>query len=184
MKFFVLFCIFISINSYARFEIQTSSSYSSYSDGKTKYTFSDMNNYLFIGASLDRGEKLLIGNHLGIYSIALKSANNDTLSMTEIGPRINYYFNEEHTLYSIIGWNPYAKGKRKAAGGASEDVSGWAYLLAFGGAFKITKGFYLGASINYHALSITESVVSSTSTKVSHSYSDIMPMLNMTFRFR
>lgn len=184
MKYFTLLCLLFSLNLFARFEIQTSSSYSSYADGDTKFTFSNMNNYLFIGASLDRAENFLIGNHLGMYSFALKTANNDTLSITEIGPRVNYYFNEEHTLYSIISWNPYAKGKRQAKGAASEDVSGWAYLIGFGGAFKVTKGFYLGASINYHALSLTESVVSTTSTKITHNYSDIMPMLNMTFRFR
>ncbi len=168
----------------ARFEIQTSSGYDTYSDGKSKNTFSNMTNHLFIGASLDLKQKLLIGNNVSQVSVGLKSSNNDTFSVLEVGPKILYYFDEDYLFYTAIAWNPYVKGDRKVAGAASETISGWGYLATFGASMKINRNFAMGFSINYHAISINESVVDTTASEVSESYSTIMPMINFTLRFR
>lgn len=179
----ILFFIF-SFQVHARFEVQTSSGYDSYTDGKSKNTFSNMTNHLFIGASLDTKQKLLIGNNVSQMSIGLKSTNNDTYSVLEVGPKILYYLDEEYLFYTAIAWNPYVKGDRKVAGAASEKISGWGYLATFGASMKVNRNFAMGFSINYHAMSITESVVDTTATKVSNSYNTIMPMVNFTLRFR
>lgn len=176
--------IFISSLAWARFEIQTSSGYDSYSDGKSKNTFSNMSNHLFIGASLDLKQKLLIGNNVSQVSVGLKSNNNDTFSVLEVGPKVLYYFDEDYLFYTAVAWNPYVKGDRKVAGAASETISGWGYLATFGASMKINRNFAMGFSINYHSISITESVVSTTASEVSESYSTIMPMINFTLRFR
>lgn len=179
-----LFLIFLSHIVWARFEIQTSSGYDTYSDGKSKNTFSNMSNHLFIGASLDLKQKLLIGNNISQVSIGLKTTNNDSFSVLEVGPKVLYYFDEDYLFYTAIAWNPYVKGDRKVAGAASETISGWGYVATFGASMKVNRNFAMGFSINYHAISITESVVNTTASDVSESYSTIMPMVNFTLRFR
>lgn len=185
MKIFInLLFLFLSFSAYARFEIQTSSGYDTYTDGKSKNTFSNMSNHLFIGASLDLKQKLLIGNNVSQVSVGLKSSNNDTYSVLEVGPKVLYYFDEDYLFYTAVAWNPYVKGDRKVAGAASETISGWGYLATFGASMKVNRNFAMGFSINYHSISITESVVSTTASTVSESYNTIMPMINFTLRFR
>jgi hypothetical protein len=185
MKNFILIVFLLSTTiAHAKFEIQTSSGYESSSDGKTKNSFSDMTNHIFLGAIFDNKEKFIIGQNISLISTTLKATNTDTLSVTELGPRLNYYMNEERNFFVAVAWNPYAKGTRKAAG-VSDDVSGWSYLLAVGAILKMNNTFFLGGSINYHTLNITKAISSSnTASTVSNSYTSIMPMLNISLRFR
>ncbi len=181
---YLLLFFFIPSMLYARFEIATTHFYNSYSDGNTKNSFTNMTNGLFIGASLDSKQKFLIGQHVQMGSISLKSSTTDTLGYTEIGPRITYYFTDEFNFYVSMSWCPYLSGTRKAAGSASEDIKGWSYSVIFGGSFKINRNFALGTGVIYHAINLSESTVGSTSTDISHGYSAISPVFNFIFRFR
>lgn len=185
MKYFILISTFFTFLSVAqaKFEVQTSTGYSSNTDGKSKNSFSDITNHFFIGASFDSKEKFVVGQNISIVSTQYKTATTDKLSTTELGPRLNYYINNERNYFVTLAWNPFAKGKRTVAG-IAEDISGWSYLAALGAVLKMGNSFYLGASLNYHSLSITKSIVGSTVTTVTDSYSSIMPMLNISFRFR
>jgi hypothetical protein len=172
------------ILSLARFEIATTHFYNSYSDGNTKNSFTNMTNGIFIGASLDSKQKLLIGQHVQMGSVSLKSSTTDTLDYTEIGPRVTYYFSDDYNFFTSLSWCPYLSGTRKAAGSASEDIKGWSYSVLIGGSFKINRNFALGTGIIYHAINLSESTVGSTSTDISHSYSGISPVFNFILRFR
>jgi hypothetical protein len=185
MKKFLLILALIAICSIAnaKFEIQTSTGYTSSSDGKTKNTFSDMTNHIFLGASFDNKEKIIVGQSASFVSNQFKATNTDKLSTTELGPRLNYYFNDDKTFFAAITWNPYAKGKRTAAG-VSEDISGWSYLLSIGAVSKLGNNFFLGASLNYHSLSISKAIAGTTAATVNNTYTSLMPMLNISMRFK
>jgi hypothetical protein len=185
MKHSILFILLFLVvfEAHAKFEVSTSSGYASGSDGKTNNSFSDMTNHIFLGASVDSKEKLIIGQNISLVSSQIKTTNTDKLSTTELGPKITYYFNDDKNFYVGVAWNPYAKGTRTAAG-VSADISGWSYLATTGVLMKMSGNFLLGASINYHSLSVTKAIVSTTASTVSNSYSSIMPMINICFRFK
>ena len=178
----ILFIILFSSNVWARFEIQSATGYESNNDGKTSSSFSDLTNHLFLGASLDSKEKVIIGQNLSYLSNTYKTATTNKITTMELGPRLNYYLNEEQNFFLTLAWNPYAKGTR-VVNGASEDISGWSYLAGIGAVLKMNKTFYLGASLNYHSLSVTKSIVGTTATTTTNSYSSLMPMINLTLRF-
>jgi hypothetical protein len=185
MKFFFLYSaiLLITSNAYAKFEIQTSTGYSSNTDGKTKNSFTDISNHVFLGASFDNKDRLIIGQNISIISNQFKTTTTDKISTLEFGPRIQYYINEDKNYYVTLAWNPYAKGTRNATG-VADDISGWSYMAAMGAVLKMNNNLFLGASLNYHALSITKSIVGTVASTVSNKYSSLMPMLNITLRFR
>lgn len=184
MKHFIVFiCLFSASIAQAKFEIQTSTGYTSNTDGKTKNSFTDMTNHVFLGASFDNKEKFVVGQNISLVSGSYKTTTTDKLTTTELGPRLNYYINEEKSFFIALAWNPYAKGTRTVAG-ISEDISGWSYLFAAGAVLKMNNNFYLGGSINYHALTITKSIVTTVASNVNNAYTSLMPMLNISIRFR
>jgi hypothetical protein len=168
----------------ADFMLALNSGYYSNSDGSTKFTFSDMTNHLFIGASLGSKAQLYLGQNVSKKVTQYKTTGTDKISTLELGPRINYYFNVDKTLLMILAWNPYAKGERTTAAGATQDISGYSFLVGLGYEIKMSRSLYLGTSIVYNALNISKYEVSNTSTEVSESYSSITPMINLSFRFR
>lgn len=176
--------LFLSIPAHADWMIALNSGYHSSTDGNSKYKFDDMINHLFIGASVGVKGKLYIGQNVTHQSTNYKTTSTSKISTLELGPRINYYFNTDKTILLMLAWNPYAKGTRTTAAGASQDISGYSFLAGLGYEIKLNKGFFLGASIMYHGLNITKSETSNVSTEVSESYSSITPMINMSFRFR
>ncbi len=178
----ILLILFTSMNIFAKLEIQTSTGYESYTDGKTNSTFSDMSNHIFIGASINAKETIIIGQNVSLINQSIKTASENKISTMELGPRLNYYFNQEKNYFFSVAWNPYAKGER--VGTTTDTISGWSYLIALGAVLKMSPSVFLGASINYHTLTITESKNGTTETETSDAYSSLSPMLNLTFRFR
>jgi hypothetical protein len=140
-------------------------------------------NHIFVGASFDSKEKIVVGQNISLVSNQFKTTTTDKISTTELGPRLNYYFNDEKNYFVSFAWNPYAKGTRTVAG-VSEEISGWSYLMAVGATLKMGNNFFMGASLNYHSLAITKSIASNTATTVNNAYSSLMPMLNISLRFR
>jgi len=170
--------------AHADFLLGINSGYHSSSDGSTKFTFNDMINHGFVGASIGSKGQLYIGQNFSYQTTTYKTTGTDKISALELGPRLNYYFNADKTVLLMLAWNPYAKGTRTTSAGATQDVSGWSYLAGLGYEIKINRAFYVGASIMYHSINLTKYEVDSTSTEVSQSYTSISPMINMSFRFR
>lgn len=185
MKRIILILVLMIFSSlaFAKFEVQSSLGYTSESDGKTKNTFSDLTYHVFIGASIDNKEKLQIGPSYSSISNTFKSTNTDTLATTEIGSRIMYYFNEERNFFVSVTWNPYASGKRKATN-VSADITGWSYVASFGALMKTSSNFLLGGNLSYHSLAVSKGTVGTTTTTESTTYTSLMPMLLIAYRFR
>jgi hypothetical protein len=146
-----------------------------------------MDNRVFLGASLDSGGHVFFGQSLLMMSRTIKGSSDgdpDEITTMELGPRFTFFFDDAGTWKLSLAWHPYAKGERKRAG-ETEDISGSAYLASFGFQARFGRSFYLGASINYHSLSITKSTdTSNVEEEVSHSYTTIIPMIDFAFRFR
>ncbi len=181
--FTILFC-FLSPHTKASFLIDWQLGYGAHGETKTDLGFQDLTNHFFLGAALGKKEQLYFGQNITSQSKTYDSSSQTDISTLELGPRLHWFFNEEKTLLLILAWNPYAKGSRISAGGTATDVSGSSLLVGLGYELKISKMFYLGASINYHSLSISKSEVNNVSTEESSKYTSITPMLNFSLRFR
>lgn len=162
----------------------TMTGFTTTSDSKTSANTSDITNHIFIGASIGQKQRTFIGQNITFFSHSIKKSQTDKVSTMELGPRFTFFFTEDNTFYTSLGWNPYAKGKR-TINGASEDISGYSLLASLGAEVKINKNFHIGGSLNYHSLKISKAIsASNQATTVSDSYGSMMPMLNLSFRFR
>jgi len=177
--------LFFVLNSaQAAFMINTMTGYSSSADSKSSTDISDVTNHIFIGASLGAKQKLFVGQNITIFTHQIKTTTTDKLNTMELGPRLTYFFDDGNVFYGTLGWNPYAKGKRSVAG-VTEDISGFGLLAGLGAEVKINRNFHIGGSINYKSLSISESVsAANVATKESSTYTSLMPMINLSLRFR
>jgi outer membrane protein assembly factor BamA len=100
-----------------------------------------------------------------------------------MGPRLQWFVNENHNLYFTAEWNPYATGERDKSG-TSKDITGSSIGFGFGYRFKINRVLGLGASLNYHSLSITDEKIGTTEDTVSDTVTNMMPMLEFTILTR
>jgi hypothetical protein len=178
------FSLLMTCSSEAAFIIDTNTGFTTSSDSKTSTKTSDVSNYFFLGASVGAKQRAYIGQNIGLFTHQITSTTTDKVSTLELGPRLTYFFTEENVFYTTLGWNPYAKGSRTVAGTA-EDISGYSFLVGLGAEVKINRNFHIGGSLNYHTLNITKAIdANNVATTVSDKYNSLMPMLNLSFRFR
>lgn len=164
--------------------INTMTGFSSSRDSKTSTDISDVSNHIFVGASIGTRQKVFIGQNITLFTHQFKTTTTNKLNTLELGPRLTYFFTEERVFYGTLGWNPYAKGKRTIAG-ATDEISGFGLLAGFGAEVRINNNFHIGASLNYHSLSISKAISSSNvATTESQTYTSLMPMINLSLRFR
>ncbi len=176
--------IFLMNTANAAFMFDTMSGFTTTSDSKTTTDTSDVTNHLFIGASLGARQRTFIGQNVTFFTHQVKKTTTDKVSTLELGPRVTWFFNDENVFYVSLGWNPYAKGTR-TINGTTEDISGFSLLGSLGAEVKINKNFHIGGSLNYHSLKISKAIsAANVATSVSDTYNSMMPMLNLSFRFR
>ena len=179
-----LLFLVLCLPAHADWMMATNTGFHSSTDGNSSYKFSDMINHVFVGASIGTKAQLFIGQNVTYQTTTFTTSTTSKITTLELGPRINYYFNNDKTILMVLAWNPYAKGSRTTVTGASQDVSGYSFLAGLGYEIKLNRNFYLGASIMYYSLTVTKSETNNTSTEVSEAYSIVTPMINMSFRFR
>lgn len=185
LKKLAISIFFLTISSaHAAFMIDTMTGYSSSSDSKTTTDISDVTNHIFIGASIGARQRLFVGQNITIFTHQLKTSTTDKVNTLELGPRMTYFFDASNVFYGTLGWNPYAKGKR-TVNSVTEEISGYGLLVGLGAEVKINRNFHIGGSINYKSLNISKSIsAANVATEESDTYTSLMPMLNLSFRFR
>lgn len=188
MKLLICFIyLFFLSSARAAFNIELFGNYTSDTDNVDNESYSKMYYGLFLGASLDGKQTFYFGQNIMMHTREIKGAGASqasTLSVTELGPRFTLFMGDTQSWALSVAWHPYAKGERQRSG-QTEEISGWAYLASFGYTLKLSRAFALGANITYHALNISKSVDSgNTESEVSHSYTNIIPMIVISFRFR
>lgn len=127
--------------------------------------------HLFIAMPVAVKEQLYLGPN---FIFTDNQSTDGGTGTTEIGPRINYYFNQDKTFLLMLAWNPYVK-----LDNAGENVSAWSYLAGLGYEMKVNTNFFIGASLVYHSTTQTDDT-----TNVKTETSTIRPMINFSFRFR
>jgi len=187
MKFFLLIILlFLTFSAPAAMYTHYSFFYYSDSDTDQKFKYNSMRNSLMIGAELSKDSNFVIGWNGLMWTRDYKASSSATkvpVSMTELGPRIIYFWGDERIFYNSVIWNPYAKGTRTISG-AKEEISGYSYLASAGFAYKITKIFRGGFALNYHGLQISQKTIGTTTTKLTQSYTTIYPSVEFSYLFK
>jgi hypothetical protein len=185
-NFLCFLLLFLSINLQAGFLGELAFNYHSDAENADDTAYSRLDYRVYVAASFNQNRRVFFGQNIMFVNREMKSSGTgqtDSISVMELGPKLLLFFNESSTFGLALGWNPYAKGSRTRSG-QSEDVSGSSMVGAIVVQAKVTKKFYVGASLNYHSLTITESTDSSnTQEDVSHTYTTMYPMFDLSFRF-
>lgn len=187
MRFILMLLLVLPLNAQARFLLQYGLNYSSQEDSSDAGDFEESRTFhkAFLGASVNGRKTLFFGWNINSWNSTLSqgSGNEDTYSMLEMGPRLQWYTNDNYNLFFSAEWNPYARGEREKLG-TSRDISGSSIGIGMGYRFRLSKSLGFGASIHYHSLSIDEEKIESTENNVSDKVTNLMPMLELTILTR
>ncbi len=185
----LLLVFLLMAKAQASFYMDYKLNYQSETDGGDAgaFSYTRMMNSLYFAASMDRDKRLFIGQSVIFWNKTQKqgddAAAETTLDLLELGPRVHYYLNQNRTWYTGLVYNFSVKGTSKVSE-VESDVDGSGYMATLGYHYKFSKTVGIGASLNYHSITIDERKLDSTSNDVSETYTAIIPMLEVAFRFR
>jgi hypothetical protein len=187
MRFLLLALLLLPLTAKASLLIQYGLNYSNQKDsssGTGKYENSRTFHKGFLGASVNDRKTFFFGWNVNQWSSANQQGTSSeyTYSMLEMGPRVQWFMNENYNLYLSAEWNPYAKGDRNT--GASKTITGSSMGVGLGYRFRLSRMVGFGAAIHYHSLNIKEEKSGSTETTVSDTVTNLMPMLELTILTR
>lgn len=183
MKLLVCYLLLFTTSAQAAFLFHYGLNYGTEKDDTSggSYETKRMFHKLTLAASVNQAKTVYFGWNINKWNSSVKDGTNQehTYSVLEMGPKFVWFLNENYTWYVGAEWNPYARGDSSKAG-VSQKITGSAYGAGLGYRYRLSKSMGLGASINYHNLSISEKKISNTSTDVSDKVSGIMPMLEFS----
>lgn len=183
--FLFLFCL-VPFNTHASFLMQYGLNYSSQKDDSEDGDFTESRIFhkAFLGATANQRKTLFLGWNINSWTSENdKSDEKDTYSMLEMGPRVQWFVNDNYNLYFSAEWNPYARGERKKSS-TNRDIQGTSYGVGIGYRFRLSRLLGFGASLHYHTLSINEEKIDSNEDDISDKMTNIMPMLEFTILTR
>lgn len=105
-----------------------------------------------------------------------------TLTVTNMGPKIVYYFDKDRTWVTGFTYDLITTGNFTSAGATSQ-FRGTALKAEFGYTPEMFSGVMMGAKMNYYKATFNEQVVSTTLTKVSDGRTVIYPTFAITIRW-
>lgn len=183
MRFLLALLLALPLSAHASFLIQYGLNYSSQEDNSSSGKFEESRTFhkALIAASVNGRKTLFFGWNINSWSSTIKQGNaeEDTYSVLEMGPRLQWFVNDNYNLYFSAEWNPYAKGSRDK-GGENYDITGSSYGLGLGYRFRLSRLIGFGASLQYHNLNVSEEKSNSNVEDVSDSVNNLMPMLELT----
>lgn len=133
--------------------------------------------------SLVRKGGFLIGwNYDSMSFTDTPSGTSTKLTVTDMGPKLVYYFNKSQTWVVAFTYNLITKANY-SSGSTTAELRGSAMKGELGYMPELFENIFIGAKINYYKASFTEQVVSTTLTKVTDGRTVIYPTFSVTFRF-
>jgi outer membrane protein assembly factor BamA len=183
MRLLFLFLLILPLTAKASFLFQYGLNYSSEKDDSSSGEFEESRTFhkAFLAASVDSKKTLFFGWNINSWNSKLSqgSAAESTYSMLEMGPRLQWFLNENYNWYLSAEWNPYAKGDRDKSA-VNREISGSSLGFGLGYRFRISRYMGFGAGIHYHSLSVKEEKINSTENTVSDGVTNLMPMLELS----
>jgi hypothetical protein len=132
---------------------------------------------------LDNKGTILIGwNYDSMSFTDTPSGTTTSLTVTDMGPKIVYYFNKSRTWVVAFTYDLITKANY-SSGSTTAELRGTAMKGELGYMPEMFENIFIGAKINYYKATFSEQVVSTTLTKVTDGRTLIYPTFSATFRF-
>jgi hypothetical protein len=182
----ILFLIFIS-SLQAGLYLHPRLGYHSSDDSAEGQTYSSTYIGSLFGATFGSSDRFYIGVNVNQWSKAQKGSetlDEGSVSLLEMGPMLGVFIDKQRTVFASLAYNMYASGTRTTSAGTDDEISGSSIFAQLGYLVKFTKSLYLGLSMNYHSVSLSKSVINSTESDISDTYSTIYPSIDISIRFR
>lgn len=189
-KHLILFLIFYTISPFtqAGFLLQWSFLYNTIlpitaSPEVDTYTYSRMHNSIFVGASVGQSAKFHLGPTYHLWNKSYKassSATEKTISLTDFGACVVYFFDMAKRWKLELAYYPKVSGTRTNTDNTEENITGSGFKAGFGYRRRVTRYLTFGFTLFYQSSSIESKIISSTETKLTDSYSGIVPMFEFS----
>lgn len=187
MRLLLILLLCLPFSAQASFLLQYGLNYSSQQDSSDDGDSEESRIFhkAYIAASVNGRKTLFFGWNINKWNSAIKQGDGDedSYSILEMGPRLQWFVNDNYNLYFTAEWNPYGKGDREKLG-QSREISGSSIGVGVGYRFRLSRYVGFGAGIHYHNLSIKEEKINSTENDVSDKVTNLMPMLELTILTR
>ena len=179
-----LFFILFSINSKASIVFQYSGGYTSYSNDNDELNFSRMLNSFYLGASIGRKTRFMIGPSYTMWNQSHTNSEGDEslMSMTEFGATVLIYLSKSLNWKVEATYCMSVNGERKL-GDTEEVLKGSAMRFGFGYHAPITDTFALGINLAYQITTLTSSITNNEETEIDQTYTQMLPMIELAWRY-
>ena len=104
------------------------------------------------------------------------------MSMTEFGATILVYLNKALNWKFSATYCMSVNGTRKT-GAVEETLKGNAMRVGVGYHAPITETFAIGGVLSYQVTNLTSSIINNAETEIEQSYSQILPMIELAWRY-
>lgn len=107
----------------------------------------------------------------------------ETLTITDMGPKLMYYIDKERTWVIGLTYNLITKGAYNG-GAETTEMRGTSLRAEFGYTPHMTENLLMGAKLNYYKASLIEEVINQTElVKTTNSRTAIYPVFTIVYRF-
>ncbi|MGE4131364.1 MAG: hypothetical protein AB7F86_06980 [Bdellovibrionales bacterium] len=152
-----------------------------YSSASSVYnrTFYD----LMAGFGMTKKGSFVLGWAYSSMSFSDNPGTETKLTITDMGPKIAYYFDKDREWVIGFTYNLITKGTY-SSGGSSTEMRGSSMRAELGYVPMMWESVLIGAKLIYYQASFSEEVVNQTTLNgVSNSRKVIYPSLSVTFRW-
>lgn len=133
---------------------------------------------------LTKKGSFLLGWNYAAYSFTESTDAETSLKVTDMGPKLTYYFDKDRTWVASFTYNLITKGTYSDAGAAETELRGTSMKFEAGYLPQMWENVFMGAKINYYKASFKEEITGQTSlAQVTHSRAVIYPTFAVTFRW-
>ena len=143
-----------------------------------KRTFYDF----MVGFAVTKSKKFIVGWNYDSMSFSDNPGTETTLKITDMGPKLVYYFDKARTWSAGFTYNLITKGDYST--GTATELRGKSMRFEAGYLPMMWENVFLGAKIVYYKASFNEEITNSTAiADVTDSRTAIYPEFAMTIRF-
>jgi hypothetical protein len=169
----ILLFLALMITSLARAEIMVETS-TAYHNRQGYSVYKSMENHIFLGMAFDTKTQFYVGLNASLVS----TEGAGVYDTTEIGPRINYYVNQEKNWVIMLAYNlSVSSSPSSGSSQTTGSPSGHSFIGGIAYEAKINPNLYVGAGLMYHSITLKEDTTTI-------SYNTTNPVINFSFRFK
>jgi hypothetical protein len=139
---------------------------------------------LDLGLPLTKKGRWILGWNYASYTFSENTGTETSLKVTDMGPKLTYYFDKDRTWEAALTYNLITKGTYTPGGGSETELRGTSLKFEAGYLPQMWENVFMGAKINYYKASFKEEITNQTAlAQVTHSRAVIYPTFAVTFRW-